>query len=183
MSSESEPKSSELDWLAFRYVAGELGADEARSFDDRLASDLAAQEAMSRAAALSIAIAAARPSVEPRRTASVESRQSRFMHAVTWLSIGVAATVAVWIGSAILSNPEVAQHRAESNLVQTAQPAPASAVAWLELRKLDDSAARIERELKKEESDEPMEFQRDPAPVVPAWVVDLAVESQSKAKP
>ena len=36
----------ELDWLAFRYVVGELDTDEAASFESRLEADTTACEAL-----------------------------------------------------------------------------------------------------------------------------------------
>jgi ferric-dicitrate binding protein FerR (iron transport regulator) len=49
----------QLDWLAFRYVAGELADDERGHFERRLAHDQAACEAVSRAVELTHAIRAA----------------------------------------------------------------------------------------------------------------------------
>ena len=61
-------RDSDLDWLAFRYVAGELTADEAGRFEARLDHDQAAREAVAGAVGLADALAAARPSaVGPAR--------------------------------------------------------------------------------------------------------------------
>jgi hypothetical protein len=49
----------ELDWLAFRYVAGELASDKLGDFERRLADDQAACDAVSRAVELTCAIRAA----------------------------------------------------------------------------------------------------------------------------
>lgn len=43
------PANAELDWLAFRYIAGELSPVEGQAFEARLESDLAACEAVARA--------------------------------------------------------------------------------------------------------------------------------------
>ena len=48
-----------LDWQAFRYVAGEMEAAEAASFERRLDGDLAACEAVARAVELTHAVALA----------------------------------------------------------------------------------------------------------------------------
>jgi len=48
----------ELDWLAFCYVADELSLDEAAAFENRLADDQTAREAVARAVHLTCAVAA-----------------------------------------------------------------------------------------------------------------------------
>ncbi len=49
----------DCDWLAFRYVAGEMPADEAEQFEDRLAHDQAAREAVAASVRLVGLVAAA----------------------------------------------------------------------------------------------------------------------------
>jgi hypothetical protein len=188
VSVEPESGLNELDWQAFRYVAGELSADEARSFEARLATDPPAQEALSRATALGLCIAATTPMVEPRRAELFESRQSRFVHAVTWLSIGAAATVALWIGSTFVSSSPIAQRVEEPKaapIVVHVEQTTADAAAWLQLRDLDDSAERVEREFENLEPTEPNaldpgSFDPNGGPVVPKWVVELAANTSRK---
>jgi anti-sigma factor RsiW len=55
-----------LDWLAFRYVAGELSSDETAAFEQRLADDQAACDAVVRAMQLCEAIALAERSASTR---------------------------------------------------------------------------------------------------------------------
>ena len=50
---------SDLDWLAFCYAAGELSAAECAAFEDRLARDEVACEAVARVTKLNLAIVAA----------------------------------------------------------------------------------------------------------------------------
>ncbi len=50
----------ELDWLAFRYIAGELTRAESEAFEQRLADDQTAREAVARAVMLTSAIVAGR---------------------------------------------------------------------------------------------------------------------------
>ncbi len=91
MNSGTATNQMELDWLANRYVTRELSTDEAAAFEEQLASDEAACEAVARAMTLNLAVVAtfdksafdtptfaamvvvARPSVvvPPRRAASV----------------------------------------------------------------------------------------------------------------
>lgn len=52
---------NDLDWLAFRYVAGEMSADEAAAFEMKLADDQDAREAVSRAVELTERLAQAAP--------------------------------------------------------------------------------------------------------------------------
>jgi hypothetical protein len=66
MAMASEPKrerddASELDWLAFRYVAGEMAVEEAEAFEGRLDQDQEAREAVARVVELAGAVAALAP--------------------------------------------------------------------------------------------------------------------------
>jgi hypothetical protein len=71
----------ELDWLAFRYVAGELAADEAGDFEGRLARDQTARDAVSRAVELTSAICA----VEATSSAPVHlARRRRVQQSLRW---------------------------------------------------------------------------------------------------
>lgn len=55
-----QPETSEdLDWLSFRYIAGDLSPDDADAFESRLAADQAAREAVARSVHLSCALTAA----------------------------------------------------------------------------------------------------------------------------
>jgi hypothetical protein len=66
----------ELDWLAFRYVAGELDSDEQADFERRLAQDQAACEAVAKAVELTGAIRAVEAtSLPPVQLAGVPSRR------------------------------------------------------------------------------------------------------------
>ncbi len=49
----------DLNWLAFRYVAGELNAAELRAFETQLEDDQSAREAVARACELTCCITAA----------------------------------------------------------------------------------------------------------------------------
>lgn len=59
MASTDTTTRNDLDWLAFCYVAGELSAAESLAFEDRLAWDEAACEAVALAAKLNLAVVAA----------------------------------------------------------------------------------------------------------------------------
>jgi anti-sigma factor RsiW len=92
MASPSESK-SDLAWLAFAYVSGELAHAEAEAFERRLAQDQAAREAVAEAVALIGAVAAFPPETLPLMRA--RRRLTR-----RWLAAGaaVAASLAVVVG-------------------------------------------------------------------------------------
>lgn len=69
----------ELDWLAFRYIAGELSEPEAAEFEERLAVDQAAREAVARSVELTSTLAATR---EESTTVEAGSATSRTWKAV-----------------------------------------------------------------------------------------------------
>jgi len=101
-----KPIDNELDWLAYQYVAGEFSHAERDSFEERLAIDQAAREAVAAAVELSSACRAAfaadsvRPAhvVSRRSTPSGQStRQTARRLAV--LAAALAACIAIaWLG-------------------------------------------------------------------------------------
>ena len=85
MNNNHQDNGQELAWLAFRYVSDELSVEETAAFEERLASDQAAREAVAEAVLLCEAVSAGE-SVAP---ASVERRSWR-QH-LGWAAIGAAA--------------------------------------------------------------------------------------------
>ncbi len=81
----------ELDWLAFRYVAGELAADEMSDFESRLAHDQAACDAVSRAVELTSAL------FEATRLAPVHPVRRRRLHPSLRLAACLSACALVLI--------------------------------------------------------------------------------------
>ena len=99
----------DLDWLAFRYVAEELSADEAAAFEGRLADDQAAREAVAVAVELAQAIASPTPSVIPMParhsfptthhsplTTHASSRR-RWVQPLVWMAVGAAACLTIML--------------------------------------------------------------------------------------
>lgn len=87
-----KPTEHDLDWLAFRYVSGELAADEAESFELRLANDQAACDAVANAVELSQAIVAIEslvPAVTPATASRIWSTYA------AWFATGTAACLLV----------------------------------------------------------------------------------------
>ena len=129
--------SAELEWTAFRYIAGELSAAEASEFEEQLSADQAACEAVARAVQLTEAVSGLAPSQlpmpTPRKPAAAPRRNS-------WAAIGVtAACVCLAIGALVWerggsTGPALSQSDTSGadrllNLWEVANPDPA---AWVE---------------------------------------------------
>jgi hypothetical protein len=97
---------NELEWSAFCYAAGELSAPEAALFEQRLATDQAAREALARTIELTQAVAAAE-TLEPVTVRP--SGRSFGGRRIAWLAIGTAAAVlvAVIVGEAMVENGNI----------------------------------------------------------------------------
>jgi hypothetical protein len=80
----------DLDWMAFQYIAGELPAAEVEAFDERLAIDQDAREAVVRAMHLAEATALAFASAPV-----VTLPAKRLPRSFAWVAGGVAAAVAI----------------------------------------------------------------------------------------
>jgi hypothetical protein len=88
-----------LDWLAFCYAAGELNAAESDDFEDRLAKDQDAREALARAVELTQTVAAAESQPLVVMPAAVAS--GRWQSRVAWMAIGGVASLLIgllWSG-------------------------------------------------------------------------------------
>lgn len=131
----------ELHWLAFRYVAGELSAAEEERFEQRLAKDQAAREAVEQAAELSNAIR-----LVAADTAAVPHRDSyRVARRATWVAVTVAGLLlAAFVCWRSLSDPSSDTNSADANAETLVQPLTTSeetddenastALAWARLR-------------------------------------------------
>lgn len=94
-SSEEMNKVSDLAWLAERYVLGELLPHEADSFEERLATEQSAREAVAAAVAMFGGIQMEMASDAPRETVSLSQVQTKnWISRISWLS-AIAATVLV----------------------------------------------------------------------------------------
>lgn len=69
---------SDLDWLAFQYIAGELSVDDAAQFESRLAIDQMAREAV--AAAVELSEVAAIAECRPVELAHAQATHSQSTH-------------------------------------------------------------------------------------------------------
>jgi hypothetical protein len=99
---------TDLQWLAFCYIADELSADEAEVFEERLAADQEAREAVARAVELSQAVAAL-----PRETVCPSPAASPWRRRLAWMTVGATAAClafAVWLLNSHLTGPGPAPH-------------------------------------------------------------------------
>ena len=100
MSEFEKQSAADREWLAFRYIAGELTGDELASFEAELEASQLAREAVARAVDLSQAIAIAEShQVELVEAASRTASRKSWIYGIGWIGAGaVAASVAgaVW---------------------------------------------------------------------------------------
>jgi len=89
----------ELDWLAFRYIANEMTAIEADSFESRLADDQAAREAVARAVELAQAVACVPTSIilfqATHRALANTSRPYFGRRPLRWIAAAAAVVLGV----------------------------------------------------------------------------------------
>lgn len=99
---------NDLNWLAFCYVAGELSAAESLAFEDRLARDEAACEAVALAAKLNLAVVAACDRNQPVSPApaiyevevTIPARRDDFAATSRWAGTAITAVAASAIAAA-----------------------------------------------------------------------------------
>lgn len=99
---------NQIDWTAFCYVAGDLSDDDVVRFEEQLATDQTAREALARAVELTQAVAAAEslPVV-----VELPQRAGRWTKRFSWMAIGAAASLLVafvWSTSGIGTRNETA---------------------------------------------------------------------------
>lgn len=93
---------SELLWEAVRYLSGELSAAEAAAYEDRLADDVAAAEALARAVVLGQSVTAPPADLEVLAQPALAAAIGRTRRA--WGGVAATATAAVlclalgWLG-------------------------------------------------------------------------------------
>jgi hypothetical protein len=174
----------DLEWLAFRYVAGEMNPAEAAAFEGRLADEQPAREAVCRAVALTDRLAAAMPEPAEAGPASLPtavSNQSRWrrsaLRAAGWMSLGAAAAL---IGI-VLARPGLFRPGTDGP-ADPARPI-ANAVVWARLQTASQWAdEQDQRWLEEAELQLPAEgFETEPTYPSPTWL--HATESQKRAKP
>jgi hypothetical protein len=188
----------ELDWLAFRYVAGEMTAQEASALELRLADDQQAREAVCRAVGLAQRLADAGPrgpaytyavgSARDPVTQGIMGFRGRVARAIGWMAVGAAAaTLAFWLARP--SGPvSIDPALTSSGTVEAARAGPVERVhdaeAWGLLHVSDEWTAHTERWLSEAKSPIANESPdlRNP-PSLPPWLLAAAAGSNEGEKP
>ena len=169
----------ELDWLAFRYVAGELAPDEASDFEGRLAHDQAARDAVSRAVELTNAIRAAE-TAEPASVSPVRRQRLRMsLRLVACLSAcALVAIVCHWLLRDGESQPSDVSERPLTAAAQLA-------VVWSQARaEVADQQSDVRALLTVTDfGDSPVAAEGPAAPAVPDWMLSaVAIEVDRKSR-
>lgn len=140
---ERERPTAELDWAAFRYLAGEDSESDRLAFEARLADDQEAREALAAAVELAGAVRLVEAGRRARRPAWPR-----------WAVLASAAAVAVacWVGAGSDRSPRTSPSEVAIAWSDLRQPAPAS----------NDEPADPTRD------DEPIDVPGD----VPGWLFD-----------
>ena len=90
---EQPTPAGELDWLAYCYVSGELTGDEQTTFENRLADDQAAREAVARAVELVQTVALAETHEVTRPLPVSTTRRTTWPRRLVWMSVGASAAL------------------------------------------------------------------------------------------
>src|SRR5688572_9340811 len=115
----------ELDWLAYRYVSGDLSPSDAEQFETMLLESQPAREAVARAVELMELVVAAEPAgvtpaavapaaIETVAAKSVAGQTRTWMRVTGWLSMATAACLALVLFGRPQHRPEVASKSADS---------------------------------------------------------------------
>lgn len=156
----------ELEWAAFRYTCGELDEAEALAFEDLLATDQQAREALAAAVGLAQAVRRAEGAVVPMPTSRLRSRRALFAAAA---SVLVATGLALWSRTA----PPSLGHRDASSA-----EAHAVALAWLDLHTDPDPEDAAPALGEFEDAEAPIETAEAAEDSIPAWLFE-ATEAYS----
>jgi hypothetical protein len=125
--SEQDSK-TDLDWVAFCYLAGELNPAESAEFDVRLADEQAAREALARAVEMTQVVAAAES--QGREVVLAERSRDSWGSRASWMAIGGLASVLVALLWSGVPSPPV-----RTTLTRgMAEKQVALAAAWTEAR-------------------------------------------------
>lgn len=87
----------ELNWLAFRYVAGELTGEEAASFETRLANDLSVCEAVAAVSELTISTQATLLSERLETARRTEDPRPWTARVRSWVAVGSTVLALGWL--------------------------------------------------------------------------------------
>jgi hypothetical protein len=97
-------QSNDVEWLAFCYVANEMPVDQRDRFEERLANDQAAREAVATAVDLTQTIAGIESVEHSIQVATPPSRGAQVWQRATWIATAVAACLAIVLGYQLVSH-------------------------------------------------------------------------------
>lgn len=165
----SQLNPADVDWLAFQYVSDELPAEEAAQFEQRLAGDQAAREAVAEAMLLVQAVSAG------AKIASPAAAGRNWLQHAGWAAVGAAACLAVIL--VIRDRPQEAAQRPQAADLTSAE----LALVWAQngpygAGETSESAAEEDAGLAADTREIEREF------VVPAWMLE-AVSGAAEIKP
>jgi hypothetical protein len=150
MNQSSKHERDELAWLAFQYVAGELPAAAADQFEERLALDQTAREAVAQSVELYHAVAAVEAATTVGVVTIAAKEKSTWSQRLVWLSTGAAAAallaVATWNANGLLSS-------FNSKVSSKPGVSPDLVKAWTAVRA---DLARADEEATSDETSRPM---------------------------
>lgn len=163
-----------LDWLAFRYIADEMSADERETFESRLAEDQTAREAVALVVEVAQAVSLVEPAVCDERVSGksppviVARADGRtWLTAFGWMIVGSLACVAVLLVAEQWSKQRVDQVRQVARSTGDDSP-PQLAMVWSETRR----AAEPDNSASQDAASEGTEFSleaHDDLAEEPAW--------------
>ena len=119
---------NDREWLAFRYIAGELTGDDAAAFEAELETSQVTREAAARAVELTQAIAIAEShEIELVELAARTSRRKSWVYGIGWIGAGAAAASvagAVWwnMQGPTMGTPELAEIWTQTRAVEPMLP-------------------------------------------------------------
>jgi hypothetical protein len=121
-------QATDVGWLAFQYVNDEMTADEAAAFEQRLADDQPAREAVAQAVLLTEALSCS-PLESAPTPATLQGASSRrpWWAAAAWAACGAAACLAVMLGARSWQADEIQPPLAHSRNLLTNEEL---ALAW-----------------------------------------------------
>lgn len=123
----------DLDWLAFRYISGEMTAEEADAFECRLADDQGAREAVAQAVALTAAVSLAAPSTRE----VLPLRRRRLVS--TWVIVAASAACLALLAWPLFRSD--AQRRLTPAVAESDARSPEIALTWSDLRQSGEAGA------------------------------------------
>lgn len=141
LESLKQPPPDSLDWLAFRYIADEMSADERELFESRLGDDQSAREAVARIVEVTQAVSLVEAAASDQRTLErsspvVIARADRrtWLTALGWMTVGSIVCLAVLLSADQWSKQRFGDVRQIARSTREDVP-PQLAIVWSETRR------------------------------------------------